>query len=77
MASLPVPRLDDSYGAQFNFLFNGDMSVEGYIQISVDNRGTPSLRGCRMAKINLWTNRKIEYSRPGNGSKKIIGKTIF
>ena len=40
----------DLYGAQYNFLFDGDMSQEGYIQVSVDNRGTPSLRGAAWRK---------------------------
>ena len=39
----------DRYRSQSNFLYNGNMSKDGYIQISVDNRGTPSLRGARMA----------------------------
>ena len=47
----------DSYGGQYNFLFNGDMSIEGYIQVSVDNRGTPSLRGA------VW--RKSIYGQLG------------
>ena len=45
MANLAASTVDDSYGTQYNFLFNGDMSIEGYFQVSVDNRGTPSLRG--------------------------------
>ena len=35
----------DSYGSAGTFLFNGDMSEEGYIQISIDNRGTPAPKG--------------------------------
>ena len=35
----------DSYGSSQNFLFNGDMMEEGYIQISLDNRGTPAPKG--------------------------------
>ncbi|MEO8109315.1 MAG: S9 family peptidase [Ginsengibacter sp.] len=42
--------VNDTYGSQFNFLFDGDMSIEGYIQVSVDNRGTPSLRGAEWRK---------------------------
>jgi dipeptidyl-peptidase-4 len=42
--------VNDSYGSQFNFLFNGDMSIEGYVQVSVDNRGTPSLKGSEWRK---------------------------
>lgn len=35
----------DSYGAAGNFLYAGDMEADGYIQVSVDNRGTPAPRG--------------------------------
>lgn len=37
--------VNDSYGSAGNFLYNGDMENDGYIQISVDNRGTPAPRG--------------------------------
>ncbi|UAY51633.1 S9 family peptidase [Ferruginibacter albus] len=37
--------VDDSYGNQQNFLYDGDMGADGYIQIGVDNRGTPTLKG--------------------------------
>lgn len=35
----------DSYGAGMNRLFNGDMSAEGYIYMSLDGRGTPAPKG--------------------------------
>ncbi len=35
----------DSYGMGMNRLFNGDMSAEGYIYISLDGRGTPAPKG--------------------------------
>jgi dipeptidyl-peptidase-4 len=35
----------DTYGAGMNRLFNGDMSAEGYIYISLDGRGTPAPKG--------------------------------
>lgn len=37
--------VNDEYGNHKNFLYNGDMAADGYIQIAVDNRGTPSLKG--------------------------------
>jgi dipeptidyl-peptidase-4 len=37
--------VNDSYGAANNFLYNGDMATDGYIQVSLDNRGTPSPKG--------------------------------
>ncbi len=35
----------DSYGTGMNRLFNGDMSAEGYIYMSLDGRGTPAPKG--------------------------------
>lgn len=40
----------DSYGNHQNYLYNGDMSADGYFQIAVDNRGTPSLKGAAWRK---------------------------
>jgi len=37
--------VDDSYGAAGNFLYDGDMAADGYVQVSLDNRGTPSPKG--------------------------------
>lgn len=35
----------DTYGAGRNFLYNGSMAEDGYIYVSVDNRGTPAPKG--------------------------------
>jgi len=35
----------DSYGVSQNYLYNGDMRTDGYIYISLDNRGTPVPKG--------------------------------
>ncbi|MEP6674712.1 MAG: S9 family peptidase [Ferruginibacter sp.] len=40
----------DSYGNQDNNLYNGDMSADGYFQVAIDNRGTPSLKGAAWRK---------------------------
>ena len=37
--------VQDVYGGQNNFLYNGDMPADGYIQISLDGRGTPAPKG--------------------------------
>jgi dipeptidyl-peptidase-4 len=47
----------DRYGAGYNFLYNGDMRKDGYIHVSVDNRGTPAPKG------RAW--RKSIYRRIG------------
>jgi dipeptidyl-peptidase 4 len=40
----------DSYGSQNNFLYAGDMSEDGYVYISIDNRGTPAPKGAAWRK---------------------------
>jgi dipeptidyl-peptidase-4 len=38
-------NVHDSWGAAENHLFDGDLAQEGYIYVSVDNRGTPAPKG--------------------------------
>ena len=38
-------NVKDEYGAGDNYLFNGDMAEEGYIFMTIDNRGTPAPKG--------------------------------
>jgi dipeptidyl-peptidase-4 len=42
--------VNDTYGAGQNFLYAGDMAEDGYIQVSVDNRGTPVPKGRKWRK---------------------------
>lgn len=37
--------VSDRYRVTNNFLYTGDMSADGYIQVSMDNRGTPAPKG--------------------------------
>ena len=48
----------DRYGAQNNFLYKGDIRADGYIQVTIDNRGSP------MLKSASW--RKSIYRKIGN-----------
>ncbi len=50
-------NVKDEFGAGDNFLFNGDMAEEGYIYMTIDNRGTP------VAKGRAW--RKSIYRKIG------------
>jgi dipeptidyl-peptidase-4 len=38
-------NVKDQYGVGRNFLYRGDMAEDGYIYISIDNRGTPVPKG--------------------------------
>jgi dipeptidyl-peptidase-4 len=51
-------NVHDSYGVANNHLFNGNLAEEGYIYVSIDNRGTPAPKGsawrkCVYRKIGL------------------------
>ena len=37
--------VNDRFGAANGFLYNGDMAADGYVHISIDNRGTPAPKG--------------------------------
>lgn len=37
--------VSDTYGVSYNFAYQGDMAEDGYFYVSLDNRGTPSLKG--------------------------------
>ncbi|MEP7237905.1 MAG: DPP IV N-terminal domain-containing protein [Ferruginibacter sp.] len=50
--------VQDSYGAQENFLYKGDIREDGYIQVTIDNRGSPVLKSA------AW--RKSIYRKVGN-----------
>ncbi|MEP7256503.1 MAG: DPP IV N-terminal domain-containing protein [Ferruginibacter sp.] len=50
--------VQDRYGGQNNFLYRGDMRADGYVQVAIDNRGTPMLKGA------AW--RKSIYRKVGN-----------
>lgn len=40
----------DSYGTGKNRLYNGDMAADGYIYVSLENRGTPAPKGAAWRK---------------------------
>ena len=42
--------VSDVNGAHSNFLYSGDMRADGYIQVSIDNRGTPMLKSAKWRK---------------------------
>jgi dipeptidyl-peptidase-4 len=38
-------NVKDENGSSFNFMYTGDMAADGYIYMSIDNRGTPVPKG--------------------------------
>ncbi len=62
----------DQYGAHNNFLYRGDMSKDGYIQVAIDNRGTPSLKGAKWRKSIYRKIGIINIADMAAGAKKIL-----
>lgn len=69
--------ISDRFGEHNNFLFNGDMSLEGYFQISVDNRGTPSLRGREWRKSIYGKLGRVNIHDQAMAARKILEKPWF
>ena len=66
--------VEDSYGNHENFLYQGDMSEEGYFQAAVDNRGTPALKGAAWRKAIYRKIGTINIRDMAMAAKKIIDK---
>ena len=67
----------DRYRAQSNFLYNGNMSKDGYIQISVDNRGTPSLRGAAWRKSIYGQIGRLNIHDQAMAAKKLLSEKPY
>lgn len=63
---------DDSYGNQSNFLYNGDMSADGYVQVGIDNRGTPALKGAAWRKSIYRKIGDVNIKDMAMGMKKVL-----
>ncbi len=64
--------IDDVFGNHDNFLYDGDMAADGYIQVALDNRGTPSLKGTGWRKAIYKKNGYINIRDMAMGAKKIL-----
>jgi dipeptidyl-peptidase-4 len=62
----------DAYGNHSNFLYTGDMSADGYVQVAVDNRGTPALKGAAWRKSIYRKIGDINIRDMAQGAKKIL-----
>lgn len=68
---------ENSFGSQGNFLFDGDMSGEGYFQVSLDNRGTPSLKGSAWRKSIYRKIGIMNINDQAKAAKKFLNKPYF
>ncbi|HEY5823581.1 MAG TPA: DPP IV N-terminal domain-containing protein [Cyclobacteriaceae bacterium] len=65
-------NVHDTYHAANNSLFDGDMAEEGYIYMSIDNRGTPAPKGRAWRKSIYRKVGKINISDQANAAKEIL-----
>jgi dipeptidyl-peptidase 4 len=64
--------VDDAWGATTNFLYTGDMSAEGYVQVSLDNRGTPSPKGREWRKSIYKKIGQLNIRDQAMGAKEVL-----
>jgi len=69
-------NVKDEYGTANNFLYQGDMANDGYIYVSIDNRGTPVPKG-RAWRKSVYRNLGIVNIRDQALAAKEIIKSPF
>ena len=67
----------NSYGGQNPFLFNGDLSGEGYFYVSLDNRGTPALKGSEWRKAIYKNIGRLNIHDQAMAAKAFLQKPYF
>lgn len=65
-------NVTDSYGTAENFLYAGDMREDGYIYISLDNRGTPVPKGREWRKSIYRKVGQVNIRDQAMGAKEIM-----
>jgi dipeptidyl-peptidase-4 len=62
----------DTYGSAGNYLYSGDMAADGYMQISLDGRGTPAAKGAAWRKAVYKNVGRINVRDQAMAAKKIM-----
>jgi dipeptidyl-peptidase 4 len=65
-------NVTDSYGSGQNFLYAGDMRGDGYVYISIDNRGTPVPKGRAFRKAIYRKVGQINISDQAAAAQEIL-----
>ncbi len=69
--------VQNRYGAHRNFLYGGDMRADGYIQVAIDNRGTPMLKGANWRKSIYRKIGTINIEDMANGFKMLLDQKPY
>jgi dipeptidyl-peptidase-4 len=64
--------VNDGWGAGSNFLYAGDMTTDGYVQVSLDNRGTPSPKGRTWRKSIYKKIGQLNIRDQALGAKQVL-----
>lgn len=64
--------VNDGWGAGSNFLYTGDMAADGYVQVSLDNRGTPSPKGRAWRKAIYKKIGQLNIRDQALGAKEVL-----
>lgn len=62
----------DTWGAGFNFLYGGEMPKDGYIYISLENRGAPAPKGREWRKSIFQQIGRLNIRDQAMGAKKVL-----
>lgn len=65
-------NVKDEYGVGYNYLYRGDLSADGYIYISIDNRGTPVPKGRAWRKSIYQKIGQVNIRDQAMAAKEII-----
>ncbi len=65
-------NVKDQYGVAQNFLYQGDMAKDGYVYISIDNRGTPVPKGRSWRKCVYRKIGTLNISDQAQAAKEIL-----
>jgi dipeptidyl-peptidase 4 len=67
----------DVHGGHDNFLYKGDMRADGYIQVAIDNRGTPMLKSAKWRKAIYRKIGIINIRDMALGMKKLLADKSY
>ncbi|MHA4847129.1 S9 family peptidase [Flavitalea antarctica] len=62
----------DEYGVGNNWLYKGDMAADGYIYISIDNRGTPVPKGSAWRKSVYRKIGRLNISDQASAAREVL-----
>jgi len=65
-------NVKDTYGVADNYLYNGNMADDGYIYMTIDNRGTPSPKGREWRKCVYRKLGRINIADQAMAAKEIL-----